>query len=66
MRQKLKLEMHLNCTHMLQIPKADARTPGQDPEEMGGINCSVGIQINLVQASQTPGNTIEVHPWKGF
>lgn len=51
---------------MLQIPKADVQIPEQDPQEMGSIYFSLENQINLVQASQTPGNTIEVHPKEDF
>lgn len=39
---------------MLQIPKAVVQFPEQDPQGMGGIYFSLGNQINLVQASQTP------------
>ena len=51
---------------MLQIPKADVQIPEQDPQEMGSIYFSLENQINLVQASQTPGNTIKMHPQEGF
>lgn len=48
-------------THMLQIPIADVQILEQDPQEMGSIYFSLENQINLVQASQTPDNTIEIH-----
>lgn len=51
---------------MLQIPKADVQIPEQDPQEMGSIYFSLENQINLVQASQTPGNTIKVHSKEDF
>lgn len=53
-------------THMLQIPKADVQIPEQDPQEMGSIYFSLENQINLVQASQTPDDNIEMHPKQGF
>lgn len=46
---------------MLQIPKADVQILEQDPQEMVSIYFSLENQINLVQASQTPDNTIEIH-----
>lgn len=51
---------------MLQLPKADVRTRGQDPQGMGSNYFSVENQISSVQASQIPGNTIEVHLKKHF
>lgn len=51
---------------MLQIPKADVQIPEQDPQEMGSIYFSLENQINLVQASQTPGNTITMHSKEGL
>lgn len=54
------------CTHMLQIPKADVQILEQDPQGMGSIYFSLENQINLVQASQKPGNTIKIHPKEGF
>lgn len=51
---------------MLQIPKADVQIPEQDPQEMGSIYFSLENQINLVQASQIPGNTIKIHPKEGL
>lgn len=48
---------------MLQIPKAGAQTLEQDPQERGSIYFSLENQINLVQASQRPDKTIEIH-WK--
>lgn len=44
---------------MLQIPIADVQIPEQDPQGMGSIYFSLENQINLVQASQIPGNTIK-------
>lgn len=46
---------------MLQIPKAGAQTLEQDPQEMESIYFSLENQINLVQASQRPDKTIEIH-----
>lgn len=51
---------------MLQIPKADVQIPEQDPQEMGSIYFSLENQINLVQASQIPGNTIKMHSNEAF
>lgn len=51
---------------MLQIPKADVQIPEQDPQEMGSIYFSLENQINLVQASQIPGNTIKMHSNETF
>ena len=51
---------------MLQIPKAGVRIPERDPQEMGSIYFSLENQINLVQASQTPDNNIEMHPKEDF
>lgn len=48
---------------MLQIPKAGAQTPEQDPQERGSIYFSLDYQINLVQASQRPDKIIKIH-WK--
>ena len=51
---------------MLQIPKAVVQIPEQDPQGMGDIYFSLENQINLVQASQTPDKSIEMHPKEGF
>ena len=48
---------------MLQIPKAVVQIPEQDPQGMGSIYFSLENQISLVQASQTPDNTIKIN-WK--
>jgi hypothetical protein len=48
-------------THMLQIPKAGLQIPEQDPQEMGSNYFSLENHINLVQASQTPDKTIQMH-----
>lgn len=48
-------------TDMLQIPKAGAQTLEQDPQERESIYFSLENQINLVQASQKPDKTIEIH-----
>lgn len=48
---------------MLQIPKAGAQTPEQGPQARGRTYFSLENQINLVQASQRPDNTIKIH-WK--
>ena len=53
-------------TDMLQIPKAVFQIPEQDPQGMGSIYFSLENQISLVQASQTPDNTIKMHPNEGF
>ena len=51
---------------MLQIPKADVQIPEQDPQEMGSIYFSLENQINLVQASQTPGTPLKCIQRKVF
>lgn len=51
---------------MLQIPKAGGQTLEQDPQEMRCIYFSLEYQINLVQASQTPGNNIKMHSKEVF
>lgn len=48
---------------MLQIPKAVVQIHEQDPQGMGSIYFSLENQINLVQASQRPDNTIKMR-WK--
>ena len=50
---------------MLQIPKAVVQIPEQDPQGMGSIYFSLENQISLVQASQTPDNTIKMHSKEG-
>lgn len=50
---------------MLQIPKADVQIPEQDPQEMDDIYFALKNHISLVQASQTPDNTIQNHARKG-
>lgn len=50
---------------MLQIPKAVVQIPEQDPQGMGSIYFSLENQISLVQASQTPDNTIKMHTKEG-
>lgn len=50
---------------MQEIPKAVVQIPEQDPQGMGSIYFSLENQINLVQASQTPDNTIKMHSKEG-
>ena len=51
---------------MLQIPKAVVQTPEQGPQGMGSIYFSLENQISLVQASQIPDQTIQMHSKEGF
>lgn len=54
-----EFKVRVLSTHMIQIPKADVRILEPDPQEMACIYFSLENQINLVQASQTPDDTIK-------
>lgn len=64
--QRNNAEVENKSTHMLQIPKAVVQTPEQGPRGMGSIYFSLENQISLVQASQTPEQTIQMHSKEGF
>lgn len=64
--QRNDAEVENKSTHMLQIPKAVVQTPEQGPQGMGSIYFSLENQISLVQASQIPDQTIQMHSKEGF
>lgn len=64
--QRDDIEVKNKSTDMLQIPKAVVQTLEQGPQGMGSIYFSLENQISLVQASQTPDQTIQMHSKEGL